>query len=258
MRKLNYMLSLYILFFCSSAYATDEIPLQPAYNFQITYALEGTTRATVAMVAGKSYECVVFRTFIFDVDGPFGNYFVYLSGTTPSNANMNFTYNGDRYPFITAVEAYNSSQAFSRFSYTAVESGLHTLTMQDQSGLSSSTGDISMDCRETTLYGSFNRFFAGVAIIELENRSRRDIPVKISITDSSGAVLVDNQSFVASKNTRSDAIFSDLPSQSLGQITITHEAPSGALSGTVAEYDFNADNSITLKRERPLRTAMPN
>ncbi len=233
-------------------WAVDEVPLQ------IRYALENSTKVMVALVANKSYECVVFRNYIFDVTSSFRHFFVYFGGMTPSNANMTFTFNGEYYPAVATPQAFASGQSFNRFSYTATESGLHTVTVQDQSGLNTTNTDVSMDCRETTLYGSFNRFFAEVAIIEIENKAFRDIPVAITITDSGGNVLVDKQIFNAKSNTRSDAIFAELPAQSLGQISITHNAPAGALSGTVAEYDFNPDSSITLKRERPLTTALAN
>jgi hypothetical protein len=260
MKELRVVFALFVGLLSSPgiSIAQDEVALQPAYAYQISYNVGTDTKVIVAFVKDKSYECVVFRSIIDDLDGPFQNFFIYLSGKGPEGQDISLTFNGDLYPAVSAQETYLTSQINTRFSYTALSSGTHVISLRDQSGSNANTDGVTMDCRETTLYGSYNRFFAGTVIVEIENRALRDVPAKISITDSSGNVVIDKQSVTAKAGTRTDVIFASLPESSLGQIVINHEAPAGVLSGTVAEYDFNDDGSITLKRERPLRAPLLN
>ncbi len=200
--------------------------------------------------ADKSYECAILN-LDFSTTTPDEFYIFNTSVTDPDDEEIIAASNGNIYPAIAPVDGISAVHDRTRLSLTAEKTGIYKFTVSDafaQNGSEPST----IRCRETTLYGSYNRFFAGVPIIEINNASSLDIDVVVTIIDSSQTKIVDARPSIAKGNTRSDIIFSSLPADNFGQIIITHNAPYGALSGVVAEYDFGSDGSITLKRERPL------
>jgi hypothetical protein len=258
MLKVIIRLFLASIFCCGSSALAQEGVLQAAYNMRNSSAVGFDSRYSVDLLAGRSYECSVLIRF-YDFGGA-TSYFVFNpSVSDPNDNSVLATPNGNSYPPVSApTEISASDRNLARISLIAETTGNHVVTFSDVNNLNLTTQTIVSSCRETTLFGSYNRFFAGVAIVELENKSTSDIEVSISIINSAGKTIVDKQKSTAKASTRNDVIFADLPASDFGQILITHTAPFGALSGTVAEYDFGANGEITLKRERPLKEGSKN
>lgn len=237
----------------SVAQAQSIVPRSTSYSQADDQAIDDEDVIQSYFHKDRSYECgIQILDFATSTDDEF-----YIFKTTvmdPDGAEIVASPNGDDYPAIAPVDGVEAVHERVRVSLTAQKTGIYKFSVEDAFSNNNSEAS-TIRCRETTLYGGYNRFFAGVAIVELNNASPKDYDVTITIINSQGVVVVDKQQATAKADTRSDVIFSNLPAGNFGQIRITHAAPYGALSGTVAEYDFNSDGSITLKRERPLTNA---
>ncbi len=235
------------------ASAQSILPRSPSYSLADDQSIDDEDVINVYMHRDRSYECgILALDFSANTDDEF-----YIFNSTvmdPDGGSFVATANGDDYPAISPVDGVSMVHNRARLSLTAQKTGIYKMTVEDAFNLNNSEPN-TVRCRETTLYGGYNRYFAGVAIIEINNAGNKQTDVRISIKDSNGNTVIDAQEATAKANTRTDVIFANLPAASFGQIQITHEAPFGALSGTVAEYDYAPDGSITLKRERPLTTA---
>lgn len=237
-----------------AAYSQSIVARSPGYSQADDQSIDDEDTVQSYFHAGKSYECSI-QNLDFSTSAADEFYIFNTDVTDPDGATIVAATNGNIYPAIAPVDGVSAVQPRTRVSLTAEKTGIYKFTVSDafdNNGSEPST----IRCRETTLYGSYNRFFAGVPIVELNNAALLDIQVSITIIDSTGATVVDKQLAIAKANTRTDVIFSNLPGENFGQILITHNAPFGALSGVVAEYDFASDGSITLKRERSLKNAL--
>ena len=256
MNKLLVSLSLpaaLLLSLGSTAHAQSIVPRSPSYSQADDQSIDDEDTVQSYFFRDKSYECVIMSLdYSTTVDDEF--YIFKTSVMDPDGASIVASANGDDYPAIAPVDGVSAVHNRTRLSLTAEKTGIYKFSVEDAFAQNNSEAS-TVRCRETTLYGGYNRFFAGVAILELNNVGAKDIDVEITITNSQGTVLVDKQEATAKAGTRSDVIFANLPESNFGQIRITHNGPFGALSGMVAEYDFGSGGSITLKRERPLTTA---
>lgn len=235
--------------------AQSILPRSPSYSIADDQSIDDDDTITSYLHKGKSYECAILARD-FTIGSPDEFYIFSTTVIDPDGHVVTPFLIGNVYPAIAPVLGISDfAHSRTRVSLTAKKSGIYKFTVEDffnQNNSETST----VRCRETTLYGGYNRFFAGVVIVEINNASDQDIGVLITITNSHNVVVIDNQPAVAKGNTRSDVIFAHLPASELGQIVINHNSPIGALSGTVAEYDFGSHGSIILKRERPLRNAL--
>jgi len=206
----------------------------------------------VYMEKDRSYQCSLSSK---NRDGNTTVFYFDLAISDPNGILLVGVPNGLAYPAITnAIGAYALTDDLknrTRVSMSPSVTGLHTIALKERDS-STASQNVSFNCRETTLYGSFNRFFAQSAIVELRNASASDLQIKITIIDAGGNILVDKQNNVVRANTRSDIIFANLPAETYGQIIVNHTAPFGALSGYVSEYDAGSNGEIILKRERKL------
>jgi hypothetical protein len=233
--------------------AQSIVPRSPSYSQADDQPIDNEDTVQSYFHANKSYECAIM-TLDFATSSADEFYIFNTNVTDPDGSTIVAAANGNVYPSIAPVDGVTAVHNRTRVSLTAQKTGIYKFTVADafnQNGSEAST----IRCRETTLYGGYNRFFAGVVIIELNNASELDIDVTINVVNSKQETVVSAQQAVAKSNTRTDVIFSSLPASSFGQIKITHNAPYGALSGMVSEYDYAADGSISLKRERPLQNA---
>ncbi len=248
-------LLLLLLLLSSKSYA-QQGAMQPAYFSRSSGNFSFDTDIQAYLLAGRSYECTVLTRFF---DAASSSFYVFDAVVDPESASVDVTPNGSLYPPVSTPSSISASdQNQLRVSFVAGTTGNYRFTLRDVLGRNSSNFTAVPSCRETTLFGSFNRFFAQVPIVELENKSSADIEVFIFIVNSGGTTIVDGQSAIAKAGTRTDVVFADLPGSDLGQVVITHRAPFGALSGTVSEYDFGPGGEITLKRERALKVAEKN
>ncbi len=212
----------------------------------------------------KSYECSIAHTYLEDTDNAnTTDYMMFTQNVTDrDNQVVSVNFNGGAFPPISTYKGIHSSnvitetqQARQRFSLIAAKTGQHQVSVENAfSGAGISTYSL-FTCRETTLYGSYNRFYAETPIVELLNKARVAFQVQITIIGGDGAVLINKQAYVVNPNTRTDIIFNSLPPSTFGQIIITHTAPFGALEGVIAEYNQSANGGIVLRRERPLENA---
>ncbi len=247
---------LFFLAFVSTNCIAQQGTLQAAYNARGSGNYDADSELRAYFFAGRSYECVILTRFYDMGMSPF---YVFNNVIDPNSNSVTVTSNGSLYPPVSTPSVITAEeQNRTRVAIVAETTGDYRFTLMDVEGINGDNFTAVPSCRETTLFGSYNRFFAQLPIVELENRSTADIPVAISIINSAGTTIVDKQPAVARASTRTDVIFSELPASDLGQIVITHSAPFGALSGTVSEYDFGSGGEITLKRERPLKVAEKN
>ncbi|MCB0324837.1 MAG: hypothetical protein KDD69_14740 [Bdellovibrionales bacterium] len=238
----------------SHAEAQDTVLRSPAYSFATPFDISSDDEIAVQLHADKSYECVILTTFQSTSND---DYFVFsTTAFDPDDQSITVTATGTEYPgaMPRANGVQSVERARARINLIAQKTGRYRFAIEEVAESNpGGAAPATVQCRETTLLGSYNRFFAGVAIVEMQSLALLDQSVFVTIVDSNGAVQVDKQEFVVKANTRTDLIFSSLPAANFGQITITTTAPFGTLSGTVAEYDFESGGAITLKRERPLR-----
>jgi len=236
----------------STAEAQSTLPRSVSYSQADDQSLNDADTIQSYFHRGRSYECSLqLRDF-----ANAGDEFYIFNQTVmdPDGTPLIALPNGDDYPAIAPVDGVEAVQSLTRLSLTAQKTGIYKFTVEDAFGVGNDEAH-TIRCRETTLYGGYNRFFAGVAIAEVNNAAPRDFDVFVTVVTSEGVTVVDKQKYTAKAETRSDLIFANLPQESFGQVRITHSAPYGALSGIVAEYDFLGDGSIVLKRERPLKSA---
>ncbi len=228
----------------------------PAYASGSLVTLSEDDTIDVQLHANRSYECAVLTNALLPASD---DYFAFTStAVDPDGASVTLAQTGTNYPgaLPRANGVQTVERARVRVNLIAQKTGRYRFSVEEVSETSpSGSASVTVQCRETTLLGGYNRFFAGVVIVEIQSLADVDQSVFVTIVDSNGNTQVDNQEFTAQSNTRTDLIFSDLPAQNFGQIRITHNAPFGSLRGIVAEYDFGSDGSITLKRERPLENA---
>ncbi len=236
-----------------TAAAQSIVPRSPGYSMADDQSLDDEDVINSYFHQGRSYECAIlaldYATTATD------EYYVFKTMVMgPDSQAIVASANGNDYPAISPVDGVQAVHERARVSLTAPKTGIYKFSVEDAFAQNNSESS-TVRCTETTLYGGYNRYFAGTAIVELNNAGDKDIDVIFTIKDSNGTTVVSAQEATAKGGTRTDIIFANLPSATLGQIVITHNAPFGALSGNVAEYDFGSDGSITLKRERPLTNA---
>lgn len=200
-------------------------------------------RVFASLLSGRSYECSVTQKLITD-----SNSFITfdLQALDPSGSPINLTPSGNVHPAIAAPVGKSSLR--SRVTLIAQETGNYSLGFDLAV---SAFGTVR--CRESTLLGDFNSFFASTQILELSNTANVEIDAQVQVIDFSGNILFEEEVSIEAGR-RVDTVLSDIPSETYGSIRVTSLAPVGALRGTVSEYDFG--DSIILKRERELSRAV--
>jgi len=255
-----FIFSFLVVLGVSEVFAQDRVifPISTTYTpsdvvpVDINRGGAGSDLVQTSFSEGRSYECLIQAPSVLFSKQV---HFLSTSVTDPDGAIVTATANGLSYPALAKIDGASglsdAQHDKMRVSLIAQKSGVYSFSFEERAGtVGAAVEDVS--CRETSLYGSYNRFFAQAAIVEIQNAASTVVPVQITIVDAGGNVVVDKQSVNAQGGTRTDVIFASLPANNYGQIIITHSAPFGVLSGYVAEYDTNADGSISLKRERAL------
>ncbi len=211
----------------------------------------------------KSYECSIVQTYLEDYNRANAvDYWMFAQNVTDRDSQVvNVNFNGNAFPPLSTYKGLHASnvvseahQARQRFSVVAEKTGQYSFSLENVFPVGIGTRSL-FSCRETTLYGSYNRFYAETPIVEILNKARVQFQVFITVIGADGTVIVNKQPRVVNANTRTDIILAALPAGTFGQIIITHTAPFGALEGVVAEYNQGANGTIVLRRERALEIA---
>jgi hypothetical protein len=112
--------------------------------------------------------------------------------------------------------------------------------------------DLTIQCEDTTLHGSFNTFASDFVFLEIINHSETDTStqsprvVTVTALDTDGSTLF---TLPVGIDKRADIdIHSRVGSNKIGALRINHTAPKGAISAYVAEYksDPTAKSGLTL------------
>ena len=149
---------------------------------------------------GKSYECAILQSIFTDQTGVDADDFRIFETSVkgPSGSNVSVTANGNIFPQMAKIKPLKvasststSQQSRLRYSLIPTESGLHKFTTVDVYG-SNGQDLYSVRCRETTIYGSYNRFFAQTAIVEIQNKAAIAIPVFILLVPLAGTAVSAN------------------------------------------------------------------
>lgn len=211
----------------------------------------GTDIARTALQAGRSYECSIITR---EYDAALPKKLPAFNPTViqPNSVGAAGSFLGTLKPGLAAPVSLAAQRTKLRIGFLATQTGIHTLSFQDAAGSGTAIPGSSVRCVDTTLYGGFNRFFAGIAVVELSNNTLSALQAAITIVDFAGNVLINQQPTTIAANNRTDIVFASLPAERFGQILVTSVSSAGALSGYVSEYDQLGDGSLVLKRERPL------
>lgn len=224
------------------------------------FANVGTDVVRASLQANRSYACVVLNR---EYDSAIPKRFPIFNTTVtaPNNSTFQATATGTMLPGIATPANLIAFQARTRISFVTTQSGVHSFTLADAQAGGTAVPGTTIRCNDTTLYGGYNRLFAEVAIVELTNNTSESVLAFISIIDSAGTVLVDNQQVRSpgnnngiNANGREDVIFVNLPAGNYGQILVTYAGSLGAISGYVAEYDFDSSTAsgLRLKKDRAM------
>ncbi len=232
--------------------AADDILVSPNRGLrEDIFANPSTDSITTFFEQDRSYSCVlIVREFDPALPKKFPVFNTNL--TAPDASTVVADALGTMKPAVAVPSSLVSKQSLLRLSLIAPQSGRYTIGLDDGQPGGTAVPGTNIRCNDTTLYGGFNRFFADIAIVELSNDTAENIEALITIIDFSGTKLIDKQSVTVSANKRADVVFASLPAQRFGQVLIAYKGSVTALSGYVSEYDLAADNTLTLKRERPL------
>lgn len=201
-----------------------------------------------ALEADRSYECTLRQRRITS-SSEFATFS--LEGTNPDGDSISYIPSGNITPVVASPVGVSSLR--SRISILPAISGIYTL------GINAPVASIAtVRCVETSLFGGFNTFYAGVPIVELSNTSDHILDSYITVSDFTGTVFVDKKQVTIRPGLRVDTVFSSIPANTIGNVTVIHNGPAGSIVGWLAEYDFNAGIG-TLRRERQLtsRPALP-
>jgi hypothetical protein len=211
-----------------------------------------------SLEAGKGYSCIMLNR---EADAAAPKQFLVFNPlvTRPDNLTFIAATTGAIKPGIAVPSSLVGSQANLRLSFIAPLTGNYTFTATNAQPGGAAVPGSTVRCTDTSLYGSYNRLFADLAIVEITNDTESRITPFITIVDSNRNVVVNAQQVNDSigtgiaGNSRQDVIFTNLPAGTYGQIIITHAASLGSINAYVSEYDFR-DNVLDLKRERPMES----
>lgn len=207
----------------------------------ITAAATDTIK--VQFEAGRSYACTAApRSSVSEFD--FSTNIIDPSATRVARKCGNIS------PVVTTPTATDSGFDDNRLCFTALESGIHTITVETAVG----GGEVvRIECLETTLFGGYNTNVNDFNFLELENTTGATITAKVTAKTNSGTTVIDAQEVEIDAGERADVdIHQAAGTDVFGPIIVTHDGPLGALQGRTSLYtgdvsDFNLNGQTPLQ-----------
>lgn len=160
-----------------------------------------------------------------------------------SGPSTTIHHRGDYEPILMEESEANTK---GRICFTSEDATTYTGTVETACGCDY-FDSLQITCTETTLYGGFNTIAGEINFLEITNRSNKAVTLHIrgySSTDNSEKVnlkitLPENNTAPVS---RADIdIHTHVGPASFGSLHITHDAPKGTISATLATYKINKD-----------------